>query len=175
MNEIEKFIDEGKSSRVSESNPNQQDEQITQVVVPKGKRTTLRKKRKIEKVSPLLTNADQIDGTQNKRSIPDVQPSSEIIPESPVADEESSMKKVAEDVPTLITKEDLGTEKQTMDDVAPDAVTSATAEAFKKDDSRDIPTSEAEGTITTKTQSIEKDSKVSSGENNQRSEPENQD
>ncbi|MCI54027.1 hypothetical protein A2U01_0075274, partial [Trifolium medium] len=43
-----------------------------------------------------------------------------------------------------------------MNDVARDAVTSATAEASKKDDSRDILTSEAEGNITTETQSIEK-------------------
>ncbi|MCI52704.1 hypothetical protein A2U01_0073950, partial [Trifolium medium] len=96
-------------------------EQITQVVVPKGKRTTLRKK-KIEKdntpsnTKELTGEKDQIDEAQNKEpkeSSLTAQPSSEIVPESPVAAEESSMKKVAEDVPTSITKEDLGAEKQT--------------------------------------------------------------
>ncbi|MCI66178.1 hypothetical protein A2U01_0087436, partial [Trifolium medium] len=76
-----------------------------------------------------------------ERSLPDAQPSSEIIPEFSVTAEESSIKKVAEDVSTSITEEDLGTEKQTMNNVAQDVVTSETAETPKKDDSRDVPTS----------------------------------
>ncbi|MCI67033.1 hypothetical protein A2U01_0088291, partial [Trifolium medium] len=54
--------------------------------------------------------------------------------------------------------------------VAQDAVTSATAEASKKDDSREIPTSK-ENTIT-ESQQLEEDPKTLSDGNNQDLEPE---
>ncbi|MCI67616.1 hypothetical protein A2U01_0088875, partial [Trifolium medium] len=73
-------------------------------------------------------------------SLPDVPPSSEIIPESPVTTEDPSIKNNTEDAPTSVTKGDLDAE-QIMNNVAQNAVTSVTAEASKKDDSRDVPTS----------------------------------
>ncbi|MCI43169.1 hypothetical protein A2U01_0064406, partial [Trifolium medium] len=102
---------------------------------------------------------DQTDGAQNEehkeKSLPDAPPSSEISPESPFAAKESSMKNVTEDAPTSNTKEDLGTEKQIMDNNTQDVVTSATEESSKKDDADNVPTSKENAT--TETQPLEED------------------
>ncbi|MCI39343.1 hypothetical protein A2U01_0060574, partial [Trifolium medium] len=122
-------------------------------------RTTIRKKRKIEKDNTSsntkgVTGEDLIDGAQNeehKENSQPTPPSSEIVPESPVAAKESSMKDAIEDVPTSTIEGDQNV------NVTQDVVTSTTEESSKKAVEKDHLTSGSKENTTTKTQQSEED------------------
>jgi hypothetical protein len=103
MSEVKRYVSEGKtdevgkSTRVPESNINQQEEQIDQVTVLRKKTTTPRKKRKIEMGNPSETNKTmeekyQINEAQeNSKETPlqDAPPLSDNISEDQAAAKES--------------------------------------------------------------------------------------
>ncbi|GAU50145.1 hypothetical protein TSUD_136170 [Trifolium subterraneum] len=190
MSEIKKYVNDAEttSSRVLETSLDQQKEQSAQPIVPKGKSTTIRKKRKIEKAStPSDTKEttgeeDQGNRVHNKELKESIStpPPLGIAPEFPVATEDSSLKDVTVDVLTSITKEDLGTTNQSIDNVTQDVVTSGTGtspiknvstskvtttteEISKKDNSRDVPSSVTEKKTIYEARSVE-DPKESSRE-----------